>query len=405
MHQSKEMEFVNTPLHIAAAEGGIDFAMEIMILKPSFARKLNQEGFSPIHLAVEKGHKELALQLMQNNKNLVRVKGKQGETPFHNAITREQNLDLLTRFLEACPECIQDMTTKNETPLHIATGNNRLEALELLCRMLRKSDYCQDVVNQKDRNEDTALHIARRNNQPQMLKLLLNCKADKLTTNQAGSTLAIAHELNNRESVNILRGWRRARVQEQMFKTVTKESEVIFLGMDSISSKDRSALLVILGLPLTGTCQASISPPGSVWQGDSSSNSNFTVGYDQKFPGTSVMDEVDLLQFYIPAYAVFIVAFFLTLGLLKPFPPGFRTSLHVLLAFLAISFDQSITFISPTDLAYLVICTFSTLVFICTMFMCIAYRVSKISVLILGCWLAPGMYGPSWIGTLLITEF
>ncbi|EOY18323.1 Ankyrin repeat-containing protein, putative [Theobroma cacao] len=345
-----EMEFVNTPLHIAAAEGCIDFAMEIMILKPSFARKLNQEGFSPIHLAVDKGHTELALQLMQNDKNLVRVKGKQGETPFHYAITREQNLDLLTRFLEACPECIQDMTTKNETPLHIATGNNRLEALELLCRMLRKSDYRQDVVNQKDRNGDTALHIAARNNQPQMLKLLLNCKADKLAKNLAGSTaLDIAHELNNRESVNILHGWRRARVQEQMFKTVTKASEVIFKGMDSISSEDRNALLVILGLLLTATYQASICPPGSVWQGDSSSNSNPTVGYDKKLPGTSVMDEVDFLQFYIPAYTVFIVAFFLTLGLLKPYPHGFRTSLQVLLAFLAISFDQSVTFISPTS--------------------------------------------------------
>ncbi|WRX11735.1 hypothetical protein QQP08_004222 [Theobroma cacao] len=51
--------------------------MEIMILMPSFARKLNQEGFSPIHVAVEKGHKELALHLIENDKNLVRVKGKQ----------------------------------------------------------------------------------------------------------------------------------------------------------------------------------------------------------------------------------------------------------------------------------------------------------------------------------------
>ncbi|XVE99483.1 hypothetical protein REPUB_Repub03eG0202200 [Reevesia pubescens] len=164
LRQIDKMEFVDTPLHIAAANGCIDFAMEVMNLKPSFARKLNQEGFSPIHLAVEKGHKELVLLLMANDKDLVRVKGKKGETPLHYAITREHNLYLLARFLETCPECIRDVTTTNQTALHIATRNNELKVLKLLCEMLRKTDYGEDVVNQKDRNGNTALHIAAREN-------------------------------------------------------------------------------------------------------------------------------------------------------------------------------------------------------------------------------------------------
>ncbi|WRX12627.1 protein of unknown function DUF3447 - like 10 [Theobroma cacao] len=106
--------------------------MEIMILKPSLAKKLNQEGFSPIHLAVEKGHTELAVRLMQNDKSLVRVKGRKGETPLHYAITKEQNLDLLARFLEACPECIRDMTTTNQTALHIATKTTMQQKLHSL---------------------------------------------------------------------------------------------------------------------------------------------------------------------------------------------------------------------------------------------------------------------------------
>ncbi|XP_017984857.1 PREDICTED: receptor-interacting serine/threonine-protein kinase 4-like [Theobroma cacao] len=48
-----EMQFVDTPLHIAAAAGHTEFAMELMNLKPSFARKLNQCGFSPLHLALQ----------------------------------------------------------------------------------------------------------------------------------------------------------------------------------------------------------------------------------------------------------------------------------------------------------------------------------------------------------------
>ncbi|KAA3481723.1 protein ACCELERATED CELL DEATH 6-like [Gossypium australe] len=52
-----EVEFVETPLHIAAEEGCIRFAIELLNLKPSFARKPNQRGLSPIHLALKKGHK------------------------------------------------------------------------------------------------------------------------------------------------------------------------------------------------------------------------------------------------------------------------------------------------------------------------------------------------------------
>ncbi|XVF23811.1 hypothetical protein REPUB_Repub13aG0071500 [Reevesia pubescens] len=344
LRQIDEMEFVDTPLHIAAAEGCIDFAMEVMNLKPSFARKLNEEGFSPIHLAVEKGHKELVILLMENDEDLVRVKGKKGETPLHFAITREHNLDLLARFVEASPKCIRDVTTTNQTALHIATRNNELEALKLICKMLRKTDYCTDVVDQKDRIGNTALHIAARDNRHKMLKLLLKCKADKHATNQDGLTaLDIAQQLNNRESIRILRGWFPRvstfiyKLQRRSLKNVTYASAVFFQDMDSISSEDRNALLVILGLLLTATFQASLSPPGSVWQGesssnsthDSSSNSTYT-GDDETAPGKSVMDEVTFLYFYIPTSAVFIATFFLTLALLKPYPRGFRTALQIL---------------------------------------------------------------------------
>ncbi|XVF82434.1 hypothetical protein PTKIN_Ptkin16aG0047600 [Pterospermum kingtungense] len=174
LRQIDEVEFISTPLHVAAAAGCIDFANEIMSLKPSFAKKLNPEGLSPIHVAVEKGHRELVLSLMENAKDLVRVKGKKGETPLHYVITREENPQLLPRFLEDCPESIRDLTTGNQSALHIAVRNNKEEALKILCKMLRKTDYCQDVVNQKDRNGDTALHMAARENRHEVRLLLYN---------------------------------------------------------------------------------------------------------------------------------------------------------------------------------------------------------------------------------------
>ncbi|KAL1079918.1 hypothetical protein V6Z11_D10G253300 [Gossypium hirsutum] len=94
------MEFVETPLHIAAEEGYIRFAMEMMNLKPSFSRKLNQQGLSPLHLVVRQGHRRVVLRFLEIDKDLVRGKGKNGKTPLHIISEVGNNNGLLDRFLK-----------------------------------------------------------------------------------------------------------------------------------------------------------------------------------------------------------------------------------------------------------------------------------------------------------------
>ena len=53
--------FVQTPLHVAACAGHVQFATEIMILKPSFVWKFNPQGCRPVHLALENGHTTMVL--------------------------------------------------------------------------------------------------------------------------------------------------------------------------------------------------------------------------------------------------------------------------------------------------------------------------------------------------------
>ncbi|KAH1045703.1 hypothetical protein J1N35_036487 [Gossypium stocksii] len=136
-----EVEFVDTPLHIAAEERCIRFAMEMMNLKPAFARKLNQQGLSPLHIAVKQGHKEMALRFLEMDKDLVRVKGKNGKTPLHFISEAGNHDGMLDRILEICPQCIQDVTIENRNALHIAVENNRLDVLQVLIRTLWKTDY------------------------------------------------------------------------------------------------------------------------------------------------------------------------------------------------------------------------------------------------------------------------
>ena len=175
-----ELPFVDTPLHIAASAGSpehVQFAMEMMRLKPSFARKLNLNGYSPIHLALQEGHTQMAHRLLQVDGDLVRVRGKKGRTPLHDvaaAAATEQQLDLLDKFLSDYPNSIEDVTIQNQTALHIALENNNLDAFKRLVRWLKKSksENVREILNRQDEKGNTVLHVAVSKNQTKASSLL-----------------------------------------------------------------------------------------------------------------------------------------------------------------------------------------------------------------------------------------
>ena len=65
--------FVETPLHVAASLGHTRFAAEIMRLRPSFAKKLHQDGFTPLHLAMQNGETNTIRRLVGVEPDLIRV--------------------------------------------------------------------------------------------------------------------------------------------------------------------------------------------------------------------------------------------------------------------------------------------------------------------------------------------
>ncbi|XP_060671062.1 uncharacterized protein LOC132800791 [Ziziphus jujuba] len=128
---------IHTPLHIAAAFGHVQFAKEIMRLKPSFGRKLNQNGFSPMLLALKNGQNKMGQGCLHTENNLVLVQGREGRT-LHHYVAEQGHVDLLTKLLSACLQSIQDVTIQNETALHIAMKNHNFDALDFLLGGLRR---------------------------------------------------------------------------------------------------------------------------------------------------------------------------------------------------------------------------------------------------------------------------
>ena len=166
-----EVPFIETPLHVAASGGKISFAMEIVRLKASFSRKLNEDGFSPMHLALINGQNKMVLRFVDHERDLVRVQGREGKTPVHH-VAELGDVDLLAEFLWACPTSIEDVTVHGETALHIAVKNRKVEAVDVLlgglltaCSNFKKKSI---IINRKDVQGKTALHIAIATNQVQV---------------------------------------------------------------------------------------------------------------------------------------------------------------------------------------------------------------------------------------------
>ena len=161
-----EIPFVDTPLHIAASVGHTLFAMEMMRLKPSFAKKLNPDGLSLVHLALQNGKTQMVSRLLQVDGDLVSVKGREGITPLHYAAGTYDHIHLLAKFLLLCLDSIKDVTIRNETALHIVMKYKNLEAFNVLVGWLvsnRSKDalfYEKTIPNWKDEEGNTVLHIA-----------------------------------------------------------------------------------------------------------------------------------------------------------------------------------------------------------------------------------------------------
>ena len=101
---------------------------------------------------MQNGEGEIVFQLLSVDKDLVRIKGRGGFTPLHY-VAGIGNLCLLTKFLLNCPECIEDVTIRNGTALHIAAQYNRLEVLEILVRwLLRAYKNWEKYLEWKDKD-------------------------------------------------------------------------------------------------------------------------------------------------------------------------------------------------------------------------------------------------------------
>ncbi|KAL5063574.1 hypothetical protein RYX36_025311 [Vicia faba] len=300
--------FVETPLHVAASMGHIHFATEIMRLKPSFAWKLNQQGFSPIHLAMQNNQKKMVLRFVDIHKELVRIKGREGLTPLHLACEKGE-IDLLANFLFVCPNSIEDVNVRGETALHIAVKNKQFEALHVLVGWLNKTHQRGSMklekllLNSKDEIGNTILHISALNSDSKALRLLVKTKINLNAKNLENSTALDIAGSGEIKGILLSAGVKPSfkvkdspTLAEKLRSKLTIMEKILIYILrirKDISEEQRNAFLIVATLIATATYQSALSPPGGVYQGDATSSSS------QGKVGKSVISQGDFFTLSI----------------------------------------------------------------------------------------------------------
>ncbi|CAH2070958.1 unnamed protein product [Thlaspi arvense] len=373
--------FINTPLHVASASGNLAFAMEMMNLKPSFARKLNTYGLSPLHLAIEEGQTRFVLSLLKIDPDLVRLRGREGTTPFHQVVRRGET-DLMTEFLLACPGCIRDANVNGETALHMAVLNDRYEELEILLgwvqrlRQREAESLEMQFLNKRDQDGNTALHVAAYQNRFKAVKLLVKCSAvNRNITNRIGLTaLDILHNQRehhrNRNIENTIRksggksgdSLPKSKKVSEILRSKIRFTEHLFTQTEryrnQTSEGTRAALLVIAALIIATTYQTALQPPGGVYQENASDESKKSVG-------TVVMSHKYFFVLRSVNSMAFVGAIFMAFCLL-PAGEGYVWSFLWIAVPLYVSYLVSMSVISPDTVWYFSISSGSVLIVVAT---------------------------------------
>ncbi|MBA0780760.1 hypothetical protein Gotri_004821 [Gossypium trilobum] len=159
-----DVPFFHTLLHVATSFGHIEFMIEMIKLKSTFAKKLNQAGFSPMHLSLQNDRTQTVLRLLRFDEDLVCVKGRDDLTPLY-LVVQTRNIDLLIKLLKVCPEAIEHVTVRDETVFHLAVKNDMFEAFQVFVGWLIRSpnEFAQrwekELLSWTDIDGNTVLHI------------------------------------------------------------------------------------------------------------------------------------------------------------------------------------------------------------------------------------------------------
>ncbi|KAK1435300.1 hypothetical protein QVD17_01061 [Tagetes erecta] len=171
--------FNETPLHIAAMRGHLDFVKVLLCEKPTLAMSLDSVRRTPLHVASAGGHVEIASELLQvMSAEGCSFRDQDGRTPLYLAVKNEE-LEIIKLLIKKKPDLGRELQENGETILHTCICYNRFEALKLLCQLWNE----EELAMVTDTNGNNLLHLASIHKQVQTVKYLLQISSIRTNRN------------------------------------------------------------------------------------------------------------------------------------------------------------------------------------------------------------------------------
>ncbi|XP_026429205.1 ankyrin repeat-containing protein BDA1-like [Papaver somniferum] len=295
------------PLGIAAMCGHVEFAAQILRMKPELATHSDQKGLCPLHLAAQGNSVSMVKVLIEANPDVCGFTDQDGRRPLHLAAMKDRT-EIVKILIQKQPKAIQMLSEyRSETILHLCVKHNGLDALKLLVDKLRNQHVNEESiflasegenkgsisVNSKDADGNTILHLAVARRNMKIIKYLLNSDTglvEQNAVNNKGFTAmdilikSDQRELKDMEVQDILREagvlqsdvlqqFTGSQQDDQLPENRPKDEINITKGKYKLDEKyeawlkdNKNSLMVVSSLIATMAFQGALNPPGGVWQ-------------------------------------------------------------------------------------------------------------------------------------------
>ncbi|KAL2237130.1 UNVERIFIED_CONTAM: hypothetical protein Sindi_0904700 [Sesamum indicum] len=396
--------FSETPLHVAAMLGHVDFVKEITRIKPQLITELNSFRSSPLHLASAKGYVDVVMVLLSVDPRMCLARDKNGMTPLHLSAIKGR-LQVMKILLQAKPEAAQVAVYRGENILHLCVKHYQIEALKLLLDTISDPEF----INSKDTDGNTILHLAVADKQVETINFLLTMPAlevnalnlngmtavDVLIKSQRdvrdseiGESLKHAGCFGTKETstTSHVNGNMASRALSSSSDHLTsstnierKSSEDLVKQPHDWLEKKRSALMVVASLIATMAFQVGVNPPSGVWQDNNAIDSQGNPVSDPHKAGFSVLAHNQphvYTGFYTVNTTSFIASLSIILLLMSGLPIRRRFFMWILMVItwlaitaIALTYTVSIMVLTPSEQENSVkkVVGFSVFVWLCLM--------------------------------------
>ncbi|XP_044495878.1 ankyrin repeat-containing protein BDA1-like [Mangifera indica] len=295
LHKISLTPFTETPLHISALLGHVEFTKAIVSQKPQIVRELDTFKRSPLHLAAAEGHREIVKELLITNKEVSMVADQEGRIPLHLAAMRGR-VEVIQELISAKPESIL-VQLHGETALHLCVKHNHLDALKVLVASVDDEEF----LNSKNLEGNSILQVSIVLQQYETTSYLLSVPKMRVDLNSLikngfpafdgscrnGTTQSNLQKNPIKETTTKVQTTQSPQKLKSIITSFFKWRRLINYKSDH-HEKIRGNLMVVASLIANMSFQIATNPPGGYWQADATNLKEETCPKGVCRAGTSV---------------------------------------------------------------------------------------------------------------------